>query len=165
VKYRRALLQVSDRGWLVLDHLHSSSPHQYRLHWLLALAAHNWSPDLQELKLHLPEGEYRLLIRTCPGRGTYSLVSADRDTPRGWVAPYYHQREPALSLSVTVQERSVCFCSWFSAERCELTVNGAELGITAAHWKVGIDSSAAADFLVQSVRLEGAVEDELVVQA
>ena len=40
-----------------------------------------------------------------PGRATYSLARADEQTPRGWRAPYYNYREPALSLDASVRDR------------------------------------------------------------
>src|SRR5205807_710617 len=106
VTHRRGILMLGNESWLVLDYLESSGPHSYRLHWLLQDAPYEWDSS-GRLTLSTCAGPYFVRLAPSCGAAGYSLVRADESTPRGWWAPYYYDRKPALSLALTCQASSV----------------------------------------------------------
>ncbi|MCA9179267.1 MAG: alginate lyase family protein, partial [Planctomycetales bacterium] len=111
----RAVLRLGSEHWLVLDDLSSPAPHRYRLHWLLANVPAKWSDHVagdenaashaHQLDLDTPNGPYRVLWSSpgCetgkPGSLRPTMVTGETGGPRGWEAPIYGVRRPALSIS------------------------------------------------------------------
>jgi asparagine synthase (glutamine-hydrolysing) len=108
VSYRRAIWRLESDNWLVLDALKSRSAHIYRLHWLLPHFTYEWDEERGRLQLHTPKGTYHVLFGGSTDSHTCTLVTASPMTPHGWWAPYYHYREPALSLDC-IQEANVAY--------------------------------------------------------
>ncbi len=102
VRYRRGVARLGGEVWVVLDALADKSglAHEYRLHWLLPDVPYEWDPVASRLWLHTPAGDYVLSWAPPEGAAQASLVRADAESPRGWWAPYYACRAPALSLAV-----------------------------------------------------------------
>lgn len=127
--HRRAVVRLGEDHWLVADDLRSQAEHEYRLHWLFSETAHQWDTARQTLTLDTNEGMYQVHTvarrygelegRSNPDLQTVGeLVTADPETARGWQAPLYGHRRPALSLSVECHAANVQF----------LTVLGPPLG-------------------------------------
>jgi len=164
VLHRRAILQVDDEGWLVLDSLQSPGEHRYRLHWLLADLPYEWSGTDGALKLRTPKGHYHLRASSTSGQGDYSLIRAGDCNPRGWRAAYYHHREPALSFEMVLDGKTVLFWTWLGPKPCEMT-SGADgvLNLEADSWQAAIHPSSNENSMsiARAVVLSGSVEDRL----
>jgi asparagine synthase (glutamine-hydrolysing) len=114
--HRRTLASVGPDEWLITDELTDQRPHNYRLHWLFADAPYTWDSEERRLTLHYPAGDYRVQIDVTPAAldADISLVRADPESIRGWRSRFYADREPALSLAVTVHAPQVKFISRFA---------------------------------------------------
>ena len=116
LSHRRAILQLPDEKWVILDKLQSTGKHSYRLHWLLMDVPFDWDEKRGLLVLHTAAGPFSVqvgvLTEGC--EASPSLVRADASSARGWHSPYYNYREPALSLALSVESTSCCFRTVFS---------------------------------------------------
>lgn len=168
VSHRRGVLRLGEKWWLVLDSLSSHKAHCYRLHWLLLDVSYEWHSDAGHLALYTPAGPYHMQLATLSRDSTYSLVRADQHGPRGWRAPYYDYREPALSLALVAQANSVWFWTLFGPEPCHVTAGGTALELETEQWQGTIQLQVDEDddsLLVSSVSLEGALEDHLEIRS
>lgn len=111
VLYRRGVARLGGDVWVVLDALddEAGAVHAYRLHWLLADVPYEWEPTAGRLLLHTPAGDYLVAWASAGAEGEASLVRADPASPRGWQAPCYGVRAPALSLAVVGRGAHVRF--------------------------------------------------------
>mgnify|MGYP002398849497 CR=1 FL=1 len=116
VDHHRGILQLGNESWLIMDRLSGSSVHRYRLHWLLRNCDYSWNQSIGLLTLRTEAGDYYIQTGVQSQSGIYSLMRADMDSPRGWRAPYYNYREPALSLDLTVHDSLTLFWTLFSPE-------------------------------------------------
>jgi asparagine synthase (glutamine-hydrolysing) len=172
VHYRRAIVGLGEH-WLVLDDLQSLAAHQYRLHWLLMDAPFDWDETSGTIKLDTPSGSYYLQTLVLNGNGGYSIMRADETTARGWRAPYYQTREPALSLALTAQASAACFVSFFGPTPCLLKANQSSLQVQGESWQASVNlqtgntkpspKSPKQIALVTSLAIDGAVEDRLEI--
>ncbi|MBM3226607.1 MAG: hypothetical protein FJZ47_22820, partial [Candidatus Tectomicrobia bacterium] len=138
VHHRRGIVRLGAEHWLILDALHSQGPHRYRLHWLFADRPHTWDAERGRLTLTFPEGEYAVQLTALTASATASLVRADACSPRGWRAPYYGVREPALSVAMTTTSDAVCFVTVFGPEPCQVEGDAPAFCLTTASWRVSI---------------------------
>lgn len=160
--HRRAILRLNDH-WLILDRMKSAAEHEYRLHWLLIDAPYEWVEVEQRLTLRTPAGPYYVQAAVLAHESRCSLVRAGEGTARGWRAPYYNYREPALSLELTARADSVYFHSVFGPEPCQVIWGEDMVKVETDRWQASIAMAAdEAQSLVSSVRLDGAVVDYLV---
>jgi asparagine synthase (glutamine-hydrolysing) len=134
VKHRRGILCLSDDSWLVVDAVTSPGEHAYRLHWLLADVPYQWTEANRHVRLEMPAGAYHLQVGTSATSSRYSLVRGDENDARGWYAPYYGHRAPAVSLTLQVQADCTVFWSLFGPEHCGLTASDNGLLIRANDW-------------------------------
>ena len=101
----------------------ADEPHTFRLHWLLP--DYPWHLDEHgealSLSLHMPSG--RLCLHITPFAGDFSLVRGgnllagvdDETRLRGWYAPTYALKIPALSLAVRQKAAApLCFETQFT---------------------------------------------------
>lgn len=161
--HRRAILRVGDH-WLVVDRLTSSAEHDYRLHWLLIDAPHEWDEGQRRLKLNTPEGSYYVQIASLSKESVSTVVRADESSPRGWRAPYYNYREPALSLALTARASVLQFWTLLGPEPCEAISNDGSIELQANQWRATINLTGAGAEecpLIASVRASGAISDHL----
>jgi hypothetical protein len=166
VIHRRGILRIGDAWWLVLDALSSAGKHDYRLHWLFPDVPFEWDADTGRLILQTAVAPYYVQIAPVSHVGTYSLVKADENSPRGWRAPYYYYREPALSVDLEAQADSVSFWTLFGPELCHAMVNGRLLCVETGHWRGAIHLQTKFGDerpLVASVSIAGILEDRLEV--
>jgi asparagine synthase (glutamine-hydrolysing) len=166
VSHRRGVLRLADEWWLVLDRLASRRDHRYRLHWLFPAVPYEWDGDSGRLTLHTLVGPYYVQMATLSGGGNCSLIQADEHSPRGWRAPYYYHREPALSVDLVAQADSLTFWTLFGPELCQVIANGRTLHVETEQWQGVIQLPANIDeqrSLVASVSVAGALEDRLEI--
>lgn len=165
--HRRGVLRLGDEGWLILDRVTSRVEHCYRLHWLFPAVPYEWDAEAGCLTLHTLVGPYYVQMAPFSGDSTCSLVRSDEHSPRGWRAPYYRYREPALSVDQVAQKDSVSFWTILGPELCQVTVNGGTtLCVETKHWHGAVHLQTSLDeerSLVASVSLTGATEDRLEV--
>lgn len=163
VDQRRGILQLGDESWLVVDHLVSSSSHSYRLHWLLPDMEHTWLEAQGMLILKTEAGVYHVQALAQPRKGVSSLIRGDEKSPRGWRAPYYFYKEPALSLDLTVDGSQAFFCTLFSPEPCSISWMGDHMSIKAPFWCADLSMQSARKdaTMVSGVSLRGTTEDRL----
>lgn len=120
VSYQRAIGRLADEGWLVLDRLSSATAHDYRLHWLLGDWPYHWQDDL--LTLQTPAGAYQMRWGATRPGSTANLLRADPHSPRGWQAPTYFQRRPALSFALTHHTSELIFWTMFGPQVAHLPI-------------------------------------------
>jgi asparagine synthase (glutamine-hydrolysing) len=129
VIHHRAVAQLGSESWLVIDRLFSSEKHSYRLHWLLADLPYHFDLETRHISLETPEGPYHISCGAASGNAMCSLVRADPDSARGWRAPFYNYREPALSFVLEQEASSAILWTLFSPLACAVHVQEAGLHI------------------------------------
>ena len=155
VRHRRGIVRLEEEWWLVIDFLSSRRDHDYRLHWLFQNAPYSWEENAGLLLLRTPAGPYWIRMGGSAGYGAWSLMHGDEKTPRGWSAPYYWYRQPALSVSLTVRARWACFWTLFGPEPGELAWNGDHLGVKAREWDASIAlQTNGSSWLIRSATLQ-----------
>jgi hypothetical protein len=172
VTYRRGVARLGPEHWLVLDELVGAVSHSFRLHWLL--------PDLPlgdglqpgsgtggattpPLGLETPDGRYVVATGILSGALDWSLVRADAATPRGWWSPYYHDREPALSLAIASQGTSVRFWTLLGPAGATLTSTADGLQIGGAGWSAEVRLGNGSGPLVTAICYRNPAPDELAI--
>lgn len=164
VRYMRGVVKLGGEHWLVLDSLRSSRDHSYRLHWLLPDVPHQWDPKELRMELRTPNGPYSVSMAASTENFTTSLIRASEETPRGWVAPYYYTREPALSLDLVADGSNVLLWTLFGPGMCRVLADIGALTVSAAGWEARVqlcDEGEAT--LVSSIAVVGSVNDTLEV--
>jgi hypothetical protein len=116
VSHRRAILQLPNEKWVILDKLQGIGKHSYRLHWLLMDAPYDWDEIRGLLTLHTEAGPFSVHVGVSADGWESSLVRADSSSARGWHSPYYNYREPALSLALCTTSTFCCFWSVFGPD-------------------------------------------------
>ena len=164
VCHRRAILQVSTH-WLVIDQLASTGEHEYRLHWLLLDAPYESDDKDMRLKLETSKGFYFMQVSASSSKSEWSLVRADEASPRGWRAPCYNTREPALSLAVTARANTMKFCTLFGPQPCWLSLSELAIQLHTDKWQATIEFRAEnrQSSFVNSVLVDGVVTDQLEI--
>jgi len=162
VSHRRGILQLNREGWLIMDCLSSSKHHRYRLHWLFPDLEHHWNEGQGLLSIATDAGPYHIRTQNLHRKGCYSLVRGHENSPRGWRAPGYSCREPALSLDLTVEAREVLFWTLFSFDPCDVTRMGDCMTLEALSWHGAVSMQPAAEpFLIKNFSFHGIQEDRL----
>lgn len=161
-RHRRAIVRLGEH-WLVLDDLVSEGEHLYRLHWLLIDAPYELDESAGRLALETADGSYYLQAATLSSKGAYSIARADESSPRGWRAPYYNYREPALSFELSARANALRFFSLFGPEPCRVTASQSGLELQTERWKAAVilRQSDAAQSLAASISIAGEIEDQL----
>jgi len=162
--HRRAILRVGEH-WLVLDRLTSAAEHLYRLHWLLMDAQHKWDKSENRAKLTTPAGYYYVQAGSSASASEFSVVRADESSARGWRAPYYGYREPALSLDLTTRAKSVQFWTVLGPEPCEVRSSEDAIQLRGERWhaNASLTMDDRGGSLASQVILSGAIQDQLEI--
>ena len=164
VSQRRAILRLGDEWWLVSDALNSNGSHDYRLQWLLPDLLYEWEDGLRRIALKTPAGAYYIKIATSTGNETCSVVKADQDSPRGWRAPYYHEREPALSVDAVTHAASQTFWTLFGPEPGDIKLDENIAHVETEGWQATLRFQAESQRpLIESVIVHGTLEDKLEI--
>ncbi len=164
--HRRAIARLDNASWVVLDLLDSPGKHVYRLHWLLADLPHTWDAAAGYLALDTPAGPYGLRMGALAGPGSQTLARGDATTPRGWVAPGYFVREPALSLEIEIEASSTLFWTLLGPEPHRLALGDGRIEVQAEDWRAVLDWQQEADApLITAMSIAGGQPDSLKVGA
>ncbi len=164
VTYRRGIIRLGEEWWVVVDTLRSTKSHQYRLHWLLPNFPHEWNSEARALTLQTPAGPYFMQMTASANTGSSSLISADLDSPRGWHAPYYFVREPALSVDLTASAESLVFWTVFGPQAPHLVLSDTAMEIRTDEGLVTVNYGSQAHELhpvITAVTLAGAMPERL----
>lgn len=166
VAYRRAIVRLGDEHWLVMDALRSAAKHSFRLHWLLPDSPYHWEEPGTRLHLETPAGSYRALVLATDAVGATTLSRADDRSPRGWYAPGYLVKMPALSLSVTVEADRVLFLSLLGPDEVTVAQDADGFRLKSPAWQADLHPAGSAGPLVEVITwrgVSGQVLDRLVI--
>lgn len=166
VTYRRGIIRLGEEWWMVCDELRSAGPHQYRLHWLFPDYPHVWNEDRRSLTLSTPAGPYHMQIAPSSNDVRTSLVRADSESPRGWCAPYYFSREPAVSIDLETCSDSVVFWTVFGPRPSQLIQHEVAVEISTGDWHATVKRTNGTDersSIITAVTLTGATTDQLEI--
>jgi hypothetical protein len=165
VTHRRGILRISDDVWLVLDNLRGETKHDYRLHWLFPNWPYTWHPEDGRIDLQTPAGAYCVQTTSLIGPANTSLMIADRDTPRGWRAPYYRGREAAVSLAMDIHTESALYATLFAPRKGQLASEGNALHLEVGSLQLQVTLTLGdSRTTVNAVRLGGEFEDRLDIR-
>ena len=109
VSQRRAVINLGEDRWFVLDWLMGNQNHHYRLHWLLADFPHAKNDLENSIVLKAAGSRAQVQVGIMDGEGIFSVVIADPNSTRGWRSRYYGEKEPALSLALEKDARPGLF--------------------------------------------------------
>ncbi len=166
VRHRRGVLRLGDEWWLVCDALSSRARHNYRLHWLFPDLAYVWNEKEGCFQLRTAMGAYFVRVGTSAPNCACSLVRACTDSPRGWRAPYYYYREPALSLALEAAAETAHFWTLFGPAPGAIACKGQTMTVTTREWKVIVQLHVPANeatAIVSSASFSGSMDDSLEV--
>lgn len=171
VSHVRGIVRLGEEHWLVLDSLQCRVARAYRLHWLLADLPHTYSGLERRVELQTQHGGYRVGVTPVVSDDAAqidagSVVRADPGSPRGWRAPCYFQREPALSFACEVTSKDVFFCTLLGPGESSVAVNGEHMQIAGPDWQAELQLTAntlPAVPLVQSIKWTGTTCDHLEI--
>lgn len=153
--HRRALLRLGGGRWLVVDRVTASREVTARLHWLLPHVAHEWDPEGLALMLQLEPGPYWLVADSTPGCPQADIVVADPTSPRGWYAPTYGERSPAVSLAVRGRGNAIVLATFLGPERATVTVTRGCVMALGRDWRLQLNlADEHAARLIGSVHYE-----------
>jgi hypothetical protein len=154
VTHRRGILRIDGEHWLIVDALDSRAEHVCRLHWLLADHPCELDEASWMLTLATGQGDYRVAVGCPSDDARLDLVRADDETPRGWYAPYYADRQPALSLALEATGARVMFASVLgpAVERLRIHPEGITTTIGATRYEIPV-SRAGTGPLIDLERL------------
>ncbi len=174
VTYQRAILRLGAENWVVVDRLHSTSPHAYRLHWLLVDAPFQINCERQRVELCTDAGAYAVQCGVLHAstaepqavQDNFDVLRADPLSPRGWQAPHYRDRQPAVSVELVTQTAAAGF--WTVLGPATTAVNYTsilKLVTPEGHWCIDLSCPSLPERpVVNSVRLNGPISDALVLE-
>ena len=118
------------------------------------------------LQLTTPQGPYSVAIQSPGVAGSCSLERAAENSARGWRAPIYQARAPALSWRLETTAASCWFWSLLGPGPCVVEWAEPAMVVRSKQWraelKLGRGPSAG---LVERIALEGKRADELVLSS
>jgi len=152
IVHRRAVLQVGSEHWLVVDRLSGSTPHEYRLHWLIADFPYTWSEQDGRLSIDTPSGCFAVTMASHHAEIDLSLVRADPHSTAGWRSLYYDHKTPALSVSATAATTTATFVTFFGPSG-HLSFHDESIRLKTGAWTA--DILIGQEKLVQSVSVSG----------
>ena len=132
--HRRGLLRLPGECWVVLDRMYSSAEHRYRLHWLLADYPYQWNDSHGEMALETKRGTYGIHFLASDPK-SISIVRAHEQSPRGWHAPYYYSRYPAVSFAAEIDGKDTWFITGFGPGTWRMAQEGNLLSIHTDGWR------------------------------
>lgn len=142
IRHRRSVMALEGNRWLVVDDLIATTPHRYKLHWLLGdgkygieerTAQFGASVDFL-LVNYLNNSKMRICAGAFDDEAQASILRADAESTYGWRSRYYAHKEPAFSLLLEATRPVVRFWTFFGAEGdaiqaidSRLTLNDAQI--------------------------------------
>ncbi len=100
-RHARSVEAEGDDAFVVTDDLAAATESLARVHWLLPDWPYRWNPGESGLVLETPRGAI-VIEWDFPGAAA-EVVRGAAGSHRGWCAPCYFHRQPALSLSIAVR--------------------------------------------------------------
>ena len=110
--HTRTVFHLDDGFWAIHDHVHAEEARQFRLHWLFSDFPFSWQQS--GLVFETPNGDYFADVRTNVQDIAMTVVRASKSTPRGWFAPHYSTRAPAISVDWVCRTREADFLTVLS---------------------------------------------------
>ncbi len=158
VTYHRAILRVGAAHWVVVDRLRSLQPHDIRLHWLLVDAPFEADRERLRVELATTAGDYAVQMCAVSGEAAspecletprqggaslldFSVVRADPESPRGWHAPHYRDRRPAVSVALCTRAACCRVCTVLGPADTSVTAVGSRLQVRFSGGVATIDLS------------------------
>ncbi|RJP47025.1 MAG: hypothetical protein C4583_17540 [Anaerolineaceae bacterium] len=114
VRHKRTVMALEGDRWLVVDDLEANEPHHYALHWLLNDVP--FVKNKNSIHLNYESSIYKIQTGLTNGEGKFSILRADPNSTRGWRSRYYGHKEPAISLLLETDQRTVRFYTFFGFE-------------------------------------------------
>jgi Heparinase II/III-like protein. len=114
VRHKRTVMALEGDRWLVVDDLEANEPHHYALHWLLNDVP--FVKNKNSIHLNYESSIYKIQTGLTNGEGKFSILRADPNSMRGWRSRYYGHKEPAISLLLETDQRTVRFYTFFGFE-------------------------------------------------
>lgn len=145
VAHRRVMLSLGEGTWVVLDRLMTDRPRSYRLHWLLADLPYVWDPEDGQLVLSSGVSAYRLKIGASAVPTTTTVVRADPDSLRGWRAPHYFSRHPAVSVELIATARNTVLWSVFSPHHISVSWSTGALDVRWGAWECQLKTQCGSE--------------------
>ena len=132
VTHQRALIQLPNDIFLVLDRLSGNGSHNYQLNWLLE--NHPYTMTGEQITLHTPQGDY-FVRSTALGqdKSTTEIRSAQPDTAVGWAAPHYYKHIPALASTTHTISQDALFLTIFAPHLVDIAYNLKVSTLTLSH--------------------------------
>jgi asparagine synthase (glutamine-hydrolysing) len=93
-----------------------------------------------------------------------SCVRGEPERPRGWFAPYYGDKQPALSLACEADGRSATFWTLLGPSIVDVQADARQFSAATEHWTCRLqcaDPGRTASTIIQSVTVTGALTDAL----
>ena len=110
--HTRTVFHLDDGFWAIHDRLHAEEARQFRLHWLFT--DFPFSYQRSGLVFKTPKGDYFADVRTNAQNIAMTVVRASESSPRGWFAPHYGTRAPAISVDWVCLAREADFLTVLS---------------------------------------------------
>lgn len=162
VAHRRSVVRLGPDHWLVADALSSTSVHGYRLQWLLRDDPYQWDETAGCLTLCTPRGTYFVQTGSSAGAAISSVLRSDPKSARGWQAPYYGVRSPALSLDLTLHASHAMLWTLFGPRVSDVKVSDGGFLIQSDDWQAMLTLAPnGADALFSAIQLGGSYEDRI----
>lgn len=135
VTHRRGVIRLGADHWLIVDSLQGGRPHSFRLHWLLVDVPFEWNASQKSLELHSPAGRYRVASASS-AESEFGVIRAASDSPAGWCSPYYHAREPAISVSLQATATRIVFATVLGPDAQAPILANDSVGVVGPDWNV-----------------------------
>ena len=108
--HRRAVLLVKDDLWVVVDTIRGEGSHSARIQWLAGSFPFVFDPGQARLALETPRGQFCVTVLDgsglpVPGADVVAGGEGHGNSPRGWRAKYYGEKEAVPSLAAVSSER------------------------------------------------------------
>ena len=162
VEHRRGILRIGAEHWLIVDSLKSDALHTYRLHWLLMDVPYELDESQHHLTLKTLHGPYD--IRIAADTSTeLTCARADRLSSRGWYAPHYGDRQPAISLACLSEDTSVMFWTLLGPNVTDLKLCVGQVIATTKDWSCRVQHSIekpTSESLLTSATVTGVLTDQ-----
>ena len=164
ITHRRGIVRLGSEHWLIVDALCGQIPHRYRLHWLLLDGNFTADHDQNSLKIQTPSGPYRLKATASVSESQFDVCRADDHSARGWYAPFYHKRQPALSVSLQAAAEAIVFATLLGPDAQRVQIVKEQVHVRGGDWQAVISlnqSDATGTPLVASVSACGSLANAL----
>lgn len=153
VHHRRAIIDLGDEQWLVLDYLDATQPHDYTLHWLLNDFPFKWDKESNKIELYVLDEIYIVWVGSSSALIS-NLIRADETGADGWQSRYYQHKMPAISLFFSGVDKKILFWTAFGAKIKDIKLFQNELMVITSCDTFKISMSFSKDKIVENIIVE-----------